>query len=343
MPVPPLVIGCVGNGVLLSVSDCCAQLIERGHRQKGEGRGRGGAEEQGATPPCVAAERPYDWWRTARFAGIGVFLTGPLTYMRYGILGRLFGVAASPHAALEKMLTNQLCFDPPETLIHLAGLEWLRSNGDVDAVVAKCRADFWSLQVPGWLIAIPVNICTFSLWSNVWEQMLFQRTVSCCFNVYFSYVANRAVRRQGKPQGAVLCHTPDTDSDNFQRKRAPEHRRRLWRRGAARRGAPRGGGPPASSGRGAPTTGAAPDSGEAAGAADRGGAPKAPKAPQAAAPWSPLTKLAALARAGRRGVLVRRADERFVGARCDGAPGPRRRGAAPCGVLLGGMLSACVR
>eukprot|EP01065_Artemidia_motanka_P009001 TRINITY_DN14584_c0_g1_i1.p1 TRINITY_DN14584_c0_g1~~TRINITY_DN14584_c0_g1_i1.p1 ORF type:complete len:377 (+),score=94.80 TRINITY_DN14584_c0_g1_i1:77-1132(+) len=254
MPVPMIVLGCAGNGVLLTVSDVCAQLIERGRtRRKYE---QAVPHQDGPAPVIVV--QPYDYTRTLRFACIGIFLTGPLTYMRYGVLAQLFGEAASPQAAVQKMLCNQLLFDPPETLIHLAGLEWFRSDGDWDAVTAKCKADYWSIQIPSWCIAFPVNVCTFALWSSVWEQMLFQRSVSTCFNVYFSYVANRPVRKGadaaadevepdtedagsgGGPQGGVSVPTTGRQTSPDGKDQQPgRFRRRLWRRmggGGHRRG-----------------------------------------------------------------------------------------------------------
>eukprot|EP00755_Sulcionema_specki_P030821 Sspe_Gene.95256::Locus_67555_Transcript_1_1_Confidence_1.000_Length_821::g.95256::m.95256/K13348/MPV17; protein Mpv17 len=183
-----VLVGCLGNGVLLTVSDYSAQLIERSYaKQQLEAEGR---------EPVLPQ---YDYLRTLRFAGIGVFLTGPLTFTRYAILGSLFGTATTAEVAIEKMLFNQLCFDPPETAIHLAGLEWWRTKGDMEAVKEKVRSDYWNVQFPSWAVAFPVNVCTFMGFSSVWKQMLFQRTVSTCFNVYFSYIANRKVGSKPDP------------------------------------------------------------------------------------------------------------------------------------------------
>eukprot|EP00756_Hemistasia_phaeocysticola_P046922 Hpha_TRINITY_DN20776_c0_g1::TRINITY_DN20776_c0_g1_i1::g.33453::m.33453 len=248
MPIPAVVIGCVGNGCLLGISDGCAQLIEKAHKKRRRLRERGIPEEE--EDVC------YDFHRTARFAGIGVFLTGPLTYTRYWILGGIFGEAASAQAAVRKMVTNQLLFDPPETLIHLAGLEYLRTGGDWGEVEAKCKKDYWAVQIPGWALAIPVNLCTFSMFSTTWQQMLFQKSVSTCFNVYFSYVANRSphddeevdfrgAKEERVGQEGGVGEEEGEDKHSLPRCRP---RRRLYRRGGGHRRAP--------SGRGTATTAA---------------------------------------------------------------------------------------
>eukprot|EP01060_Flectonema_neradi_P007295 TRINITY_DN15068_c0_g1_i1.p1 TRINITY_DN15068_c0_g1~~TRINITY_DN15068_c0_g1_i1.p1 ORF type:complete len:319 (+),score=44.41 TRINITY_DN15068_c0_g1_i1:91-1047(+) len=182
-----MVVGCVANGFLLTVSDWCAQMVERGVRKREN-------EEHGKKPV-----EPYDLKRTIRFAGIGVFLTGPLTYTRYAVLGGLFGYGATGSVALQKAMFNQLLFDPPETAIHLASIEYLRSR-NIEKMKSKVKADYLSVQIPSWGLAIPVNIATFTLFPFVWQQMIFQRTISTCFNVYFSFVANREVEDKGSCQ-----------------------------------------------------------------------------------------------------------------------------------------------
>ena len=186
-----MVVGCVANGFLLTVSDWCAQMVERGVR-KGE------KDDEESTV------EPYDLRRTIRFAGIGVFLTGPLTYTRYAVLGGLFGYGATGGVALQKALFNQLLFDPPETAVHLASIEYLRSR-DVEKMKSKVKADYWSVQIPSWGLAIPVNIATFTLFPFVWQQMIFQRTISTCFNVYFSYIANRSLEDADYGKAKSLC------------------------------------------------------------------------------------------------------------------------------------------
>eukprot|EP01064_Diplonema_japonicum_P010110 TRINITY_DN17466_c0_g1_i1.p1 TRINITY_DN17466_c0_g1~~TRINITY_DN17466_c0_g1_i1.p1 ORF type:complete len:269 (+),score=28.36 TRINITY_DN17466_c0_g1_i1:63-869(+) len=171
-----VVTGCVGNGVLLTISDWCAQTIETGAKDD---------PERGKT-------QNYDYVRTARYAGIGVFLTGPLTMCRYMVLGNMFGFNAGGAVAVQKMVFNQLIFDPPETAVHLAGLEYLRSK-DVNSAVEKLRADYTKVQIPSWGLAVPVNIATFTFFPEIWQQLVFQKSVGTCFNVYFSYVANLKV------------------------------------------------------------------------------------------------------------------------------------------------------
>jgi hypothetical protein len=264
-----VLITCAANTVMFVVADITAQKLElrastcevtsETADSVPEAETAEASQARTLTDDVEAVERDdgMNWRRTARFSIVGGFVSTPLMYLRYAVVGQLFpSTTASGSVAIQKTLFNQLVFDPPDTLAQMAFLEHLRTNGDLDSVVDKLRSDYWNVQVPAWCVSIPVNVATFYFFHGaVWQQVIFQKTVSTGFHVYFSHVANRPppapmpaegkleecardggepMGKEGQEDGESLCSEPAAaGSDSAKSAERKKHRGRccgmpLW-------------------------------------------------------------------------------------------------------------------
>jgi len=94
--------------------------------------------------------KPYDWVRTARFAGIGLCVVGPTLQVWYKALDRYI-VYSGAKGAFMKVGVDQLLFAPIFLVTFISTMGAL--NGDtVDRIKIKLKEDYFGVLTTNWKV-----------------------------------------------------------------------------------------------------------------------------------------------------------------------------------------------
>ena len=161
------------NGGFSLASDLVAQRIE-------------GCEEQ------------IDWNRAGTFTATGVGFQGMTQFVRHYAVDTMFEEGPGLQIALGKTCVNQFLFAPVLRAASM-GIVLYSKTGDFSDVKKKLRTDFFEAQGISFLIKPLSNFIAFSVFPNdLVAQAVVLRVAGFGYNVYYSYMLNRALEREQK-------------------------------------------------------------------------------------------------------------------------------------------------
>eukprot|EP01065_Artemidia_motanka_P044762 TRINITY_DN641_c4_g1_i1.p2 TRINITY_DN641_c4_g1~~TRINITY_DN641_c4_g1_i1.p2 ORF type:complete len:268 (+),score=85.70 TRINITY_DN641_c4_g1_i1:217-1020(+) len=168
------------NGAFSLSSDLCAQALER---------------------------RPeVDWRRAGAFTASGVAFSGLSQFARHYCIDVMFPAGGELWVAAGKTAVNQLVFAPTLRAASMGSVQYLQSQSWED-VKDRIKADFWEAQGVSYLVKPAANFVAFAVFpSNLVGQAVVLRVCGFGYNIYYSYILNRAV-----PKGA------DNDAEGDER------------------------------------------------------------------------------------------------------------------------------
>ncbi|CAL8111679.1 unnamed protein product [Orchesella dallaii] len=145
-------------------------------------------------------ERKYEVRRTLNMSGAGV-TTGVVCHYWYIWLdkyvpGRTFKIA------MKKMLLDQVINSPitiATFFITLAVLE----KSSAQEFIQELRAKSWRLYLAEWVIWPPAQLINF-FWLPLKYRVLYDNTISMCYDVYTSYVKHEIPIELEEPKPTTL-------------------------------------------------------------------------------------------------------------------------------------------
>ena len=158
----PLATKVATSGVLAFGSDVICQKIDSAYINKG---------------------KEYDWVRTARFTGLGLFYMPPILHHWYGWLMRAF-TGTGALVTVQRVALDQCCFAP----IYLAGLFScdMVLEGKADKVEAKLRSELLNTVMANFSVWVPVMFFAFKFVpANL--QVQYSNVAGFFWNIYLSF------------------------------------------------------------------------------------------------------------------------------------------------------------
>lgn len=139
---------------------------------------------------CIEKEsKGYDWMRTARFAGVGLFVVGPTLQAWYKTLDRYI-LYSGAKGALMKVGVDQLVFAPIFLVTFISTMGTL--NGEtMDKIKKKLEQDYFNVLTTNWKVWGIFQTFNF-YFIPLQHRVMAAQTAALFWNVYLSYVTNNS-------------------------------------------------------------------------------------------------------------------------------------------------------
>ncbi|CAC5359895.1 MPV17 [Mytilus coruscus] len=156
----PLRTSACTTGTLMATGDCiCQLLIERTHN--------------------------YDFHRTGRFLGFGLFIGGPIFRVWYKTIDKVF--RGTKYAPVKMVIADQGCFAPVFLPFFLGTMGFLRGE-TVDEFKNQVKKDFIPVMKANYKVWPAVQICNF-MFVPLQHRVLAVNLVSIFWNTYLAWFA----------------------------------------------------------------------------------------------------------------------------------------------------------
>eukprot|EP01112_Ceratiomyxa_fruticulosa_P010589 TRINITY_DN2811_c0_g1_i1.p1 TRINITY_DN2811_c0_g1~~TRINITY_DN2811_c0_g1_i1.p1 ORF type:complete len:217 (-),score=47.88 TRINITY_DN2811_c0_g1_i1:122-772(-) len=132
--------------------------------------------------------KPVDFVRTLRFAGVGFCFSGPLLHLWYKALEKYVGGGNSTSSVVKKILLDQLVFTPPSFMGFVAVLGTLEGKKP-EQIVNKIQQDMWNVLKVNWIIWPAAQYINFRF-VPVDLRVLFVGAISLGWNSFLSSAVN---------------------------------------------------------------------------------------------------------------------------------------------------------
>jgi len=133
--------------------------------------------------------KPYDWLRTAKFAGVGLFVVGPTLQVWYRVLDRYI-LYTGAKGALMKVGVDQLLFAPIFLVTFLSSMGAL--NGEsTDQIKSKLEKEYFNVLTTNWKVWSVFQSVNF-YFIPLQHRVMAAQTAALFWNVYLSYVTNNS-------------------------------------------------------------------------------------------------------------------------------------------------------
>ncbi|XP_071143876.1 mitochondrial inner membrane protein Mpv17-like isoform X1 [Mytilus edulis] len=150
----------VSTGTLMATGDCICQLvIERTHN--------------------------YDFRRTGRFLGFGLFIGGPIFRVWYKTIDKVF--RGTKYAPVKMVIADQGLFAPVFLPFFLGTMGFLRGE-TVDEFKNQVKKDFIPVMKANYKVWPAVQICNF-MFVPLQHRVLAVNVVSIFWNTYLAWFA----------------------------------------------------------------------------------------------------------------------------------------------------------
>jgi protein Mpv17 len=146
-------------------------------------------------------KKPYDYFRTLRFASFGFFLHGTTGHYFYGFLdSKLPGTRAMTVVA--KVLIDQLVWNPIFGSLFFGYLN--ASEGkSFKEYQQKIYADLPTAVMGSWTVWVPAHTVNFAFVPPA-QRLLYINTIQIGYNVFLSFLGNRKVESVEKEEKKAL-------------------------------------------------------------------------------------------------------------------------------------------
>eukprot|EP01065_Artemidia_motanka_P025781 TRINITY_DN30746_c0_g1_i1.p1 TRINITY_DN30746_c0_g1~~TRINITY_DN30746_c0_g1_i1.p1 ORF type:complete len:385 (+),score=121.25 TRINITY_DN30746_c0_g1_i1:70-1155(+) len=160
-------------------------------------------QDEGQPERGPAAEEVIDYGRSAAFAGTGVVFCGVAQFIRLRVIDEVFEAGDQSLAtAVAKTGVNQLVFSPVIRAASMATITY-HATRDWSCVRERLRDDFCEAQTVSYMVKPASNLVAFVLFPNhILAQAVVMRTASFAYNVYYSCVTHKSLRRQAEEENA---------------------------------------------------------------------------------------------------------------------------------------------
>lgn len=125
-----------------------------------------------------------DYVRTMKFAGIGLFISGPATRTWYGILDKYIG-SKGYSIAMKKVACDQLLFAPTFIAVLLVTIGICQGK-DIEKLKVKMRNEYSDILVTNYKVWPMVQLVNFSFIPLHYQALVVQ-SVALLWNSYISY------------------------------------------------------------------------------------------------------------------------------------------------------------
>ncbi|XP_012536108.1 protein Mpv17 isoform X2 [Monomorium pharaonis] len=128
--------------------------------------------------------KTIDFVRTMQFAGIGFFISGPVTRTWYGILDKYIG-SKSYSVAIKKVACDQLFFAPIFLTVLLISIGICQGK-DIERLKIKLKNEYSDILINNYKLWPMVQLVNFSLVPLHYQTLVVQ-SVALLWNSYISY------------------------------------------------------------------------------------------------------------------------------------------------------------
>ncbi|XP_020299403.1 protein Mpv17 isoform X2 [Pseudomyrmex gracilis] len=128
--------------------------------------------------------KTIDFIRTMKFAGIGLFISGPATRIWYGILDKYIG-SKGHSVAIKKVVCDQLLFAPTFLAVLLV-IIGLSQGKDIERLKIKMSNEYNDILINNYKLWPMVQLVNFSLVPLHYQALVVQ-SVALLWNSYISY------------------------------------------------------------------------------------------------------------------------------------------------------------
>lgn len=141
----------------------------------------------------IEKTKDYDFVRTGRFLGFGLFLGGPMFRVWYKTLDRVF--KGQKYAPVKMVLADQCCFAPVFLPFFLGTMGLMRGE-TFEEFRHQIKKDFVPVMTANYKVWPAVQICNF-MFVPLQHRVLVVNMVSVFWNTYLAWFAETK-RKQGK-------------------------------------------------------------------------------------------------------------------------------------------------